>query len=472
MMSEQFRQTIFRFIEEESLVAPGDRLLVACSGGADSVALLQFMASHQDRLGIEVAAIHIDHMLRGEESAVDGTLVERLCGTHGIPFFGESVPVPAMVEKDGGNVQAVCREGRYGVFAEIMQNNGYNVLATAHHAEDQLETVLMQVAKGKQPFGMPVKREMDGGLLVRPFLPAMKEELYAYLLENDLRFREDPSNASNAYTRNRFRHHIVPFLLEENPGAARNVVKMTGWLQDDEELLETLARDQFERITTFTEEGLPIVDGSVFSNMHHALQRRVITLLLKYLYNGESVPVEYNSALTSQLLHHLSSRNGNVSIDLPRGYRFIREYGKLTFVRSVQQETTVGRKRLPKGSWIRWGSAYTLYWTDVDEATTELFAEADDIMYVDLPDAALPLYIKQREVGDRILLPGMTQPKRLSRLFIDEKVGVTERDRLPILVTAQGEICAVLGLRYGVAFSKNQTGRSKYIVGIKRTHLN
>lgn len=471
MVSERFEQTIFHFLEEESLVSPGDRVLVACSGGVDSVALLHFMASHQDRLGIEVAAIHIDHMLRGEESAADGTFVERLCGVYGISFFGEQVPVPMMVERDGGNVQAVCREGRYGVFAEIMQNKGYNILATAHHAEDQLETVLMQVTKGKQPFGMPVKREVGGGLLVRPFLSVVKEELYAYLAENDLRFREDPSNASNAYTRNRFRHHIVPFMLEENPGAARNVGKMAGWLRDDEDLLETLAREQFERITTFTEEGFPFVDGVVFSNMHHALQRRMITLLLKYLYDGESVPVEYNSALISQLLHHLSSHNGNVSIDLPRGYRFIREYDKLTFVRDVQKKTVVRRKQLPKGSWICWENAYALHWTEVGKATAELFAEADDIMYVDLPDDAFPLYIKQREVGDRILLPGMTHPKRLSRLFIDEKVGVTERDRLPILVTAQDEICAVLGLRYGVAFSRNQTGRSKYIVGIKRTHL-
>lgn len=379
-------------------------------------------------------------------------------------FFGGSVPVPDMIEQNGGNVQAVCRAGRYALFTEIMQYHRYNVLVTAHHAEDQLETVLMQVAKGGQPSGMPVKREVAGGVVVRPFLPVMKAELYSYVKEYELQFREDPSNESDAYMRNRYRHHIVPFMLTETPAAAKNVVKMAGWLQQDDDLLEMLAIEQFERIVEFTAEGLPAIDSGAFSDMHLALQRRVITLLLKYLYDGESIPVEYNSALISQLLHHVTSQNGNVFIDLPRGYRFMRAYSKLTFVRDTQFEETAIRKVFPKGSWTRWGNDVELYWTEVDDSNLELFMGVDDIMYFDLPDTDFPLYIKGREDGDRILLAGMDHPKRLSRLFIDGKVDFAERDRLPLIVTARGEICAVPGLRYGVAFSRNKTEQSHYIV--------
>lgn len=464
-----FRQLIFRFIKEWSLVTPGERVLVACSGGVDSVALLHFLASNQDRMGIEVAAVHVDHMLRGEESAADGKFVEGLCETYGIPFFGGSVPVPEIVEQEGGNVQAICREGRYALFTDVMQKNGYGVLATAHHAEDQLETVLMQVAKGSQLYGMPIKRQVAGGLLIRPFLPAMKADLYSYMMENSLPYREDPSNASDAYMRNRFRHHIVPLILEENPAAAGNVVKMSGWLQEDEDLLEMLATEQFEKITAFTAEGLPCVDSGVFSNMHQALQRRIITLLLKYIYNGESVPVEYSSTLIDQLLHHLISQNGNVTISLPRGYRFLREYDKLMFVRDAPSEEVTTRKLLPKGIWTGWENGLQLYWTEVDDPDVELCLATDDIMYFDLPDSDFPLFIKRREDGDRIQLSGMTHPKRLSRLFIDEKVGRTERDRLPIIVTAQGEICAIPGLRYGAAFSRNRTEQRNYIVCVRKS---
>lgn len=465
---DKFKQTVFRFIKEWSLIAPGDRVLIACSGGVDSVALLHFMASNQDEMEIEVAAIHVDHKLRGKESAADGTFVARLCEVYGIPFFGGSVPVPAIIEKDGGNVQAVCRNGRYAFFEEIMTTYGYGVLATAHHAEDQLETILMQVTKGSQPLGMSVKREVKGGFLIRPFLPAMKADLYSYVEEHELHFREDPSNESDAYLRNRYRHKIVPFILEENPGAAENAVRMSGYLQQDEELLEMLARERFDEITKFTEAGLPVVDGNAFSCMHQTLQRRIITLLLRYLYNGEFMPVKYNSALISQLLHHLSSQNGNVSIHLPRGYRFIREYGVLTFVRDTPTEEVELQKVLQKGVWTRWGNDFQLYWNEVSTLDRELFKDTDDIMYFDLPHSALPLSIRRREDGDRILLPGMTHPKRLSRLFIDEKVGMTERDRLPVIITAQGEICAVPGVRYGVVFSRRKTDQSKYIVSTRK----
>ncbi|NYF26430.1 tRNA lysidine(34) synthetase TilS [Sporosarcina sp. JAI121] len=468
---DSFRQVIFRFIKDWSLVAPGDRVLVACSGGVDSVALLHFMASNRKKMGIEVAAIHVDHKLRGKESAIDGTFVETMCEMHGLPFFGGSVPVPDIIEKDGGNVQAVCRDGRYAFFTDIMQEHSYSVLATAHHAEDQLETVLMQMTKGRMPSGIPVKREIDGGLLIRPFLPVMKAELYSYVAENDLHYREDPSNGSDTYLRNRFRHRVLPFVLNENPAAAENAVRMTGLLQQDEELLETLAQDRLDEIMTFTEAGLPTVDGNAFSDMHQALQRRMITLLLKYIYDGENVPVKYNSALINQLLYHLASQNGNVSIHLPRGYRFVREYDVLTFVRDTPNEEMTGQKILPKGTWTSWGNDLQIYWNEADNPAEELLTDSDEIMYFDLPHSAFPLSIRRREDGDRILLPGMENPKRLSRLFIDEKVAMTERDRLPILVTAQGEVCAVPGVRYGVPFSGNRTDRSKYIVSTRRLSL-
>jgi tRNA(Ile)-lysidine synthetase-like protein len=461
---DTFRQSTFRFIKQWSLIAPGDRVLVACSGGVDSVALLHFMASHRGGMGIEVAAIHVDHMLRGAESAADATFVEGLCATYDVPFFGGRVPVPELMERDGGNVQAVCRDGRYALFTEVMQQQNYNVLVTAHHAEDQLETVLMQLSKGSQPSGMPVKRDIEGGVVIRPFLPAMKADLYSYVEEHTLQYREDPSNESDAYMRNRYRHHIVPFMLHENPATAKNVVKMAGWLQQDSDLLEMLAEEQVDRIVEFVAEGHLAIDSSAFSDMHLALQRRVITLILKYLYDGESIPVEYNSALISQLLHHITSQDGNISIDLPRGYRFMRSYSKLTFVRGLHLEEMASEKIFTQGSWTRWGHEVELYWTKVDDAHTELFTGAADIMYFDLPDADFPLRIKKREDGDRILLPGMSHPKRLSRLFIDDKVGLTERDQLPIIVTALGEVCAIPGLRYGVAFSRNKTEQSHYIV--------
>ncbi|WP_438314121.1 tRNA lysidine(34) synthetase TilS [Sporosarcina sp. FA9] len=459
----KFDETILRFIIKESLIPEGSRVLIACSGGVDSVVLLHFIAMNRVRLGVDVAAIHVDHMLRGEESEEDGTFVSQLCDAYGIPFFGRRIAIPEIILKDGGNMQAVCREERYSFFSEIMLTKKYDVLATAHHGEDQLETVLMQVTKGNIPKGMPMKRKINGGVLIRPFLPAVKGSLYSYATEKNLAFREDPSNMSAAYMRNRFRQQVLPFIISENPTVSENTLTMTRKLADDDALLKTLAKEQFDKIVEFTEQGLPSIDGDAFIGMPNSLQRRVITLLLNYLYDNKNVLVEYKYGLIEQLQDQLTSQVGNISIDLPLGYKFLREYGHLTFVKGNTVPQSDVSKTLPKGERIPWGNGEWLYWTEVDEVDSCLLTNVVDVMYFNLPESALPLHVRHRKEGDRMLLPGMSHPKRLSRLFIDEKIGKSERLSLPVLVTAQDEVCAVPGLRYGTAFVRDLTAADKYI---------
>ncbi|WP_432362982.1 tRNA lysidine(34) synthetase TilS [Sporosarcina sp. UB5] len=458
---QAFERKILDFIHKETLLSSGQRVLVACSGGVDSVALLYFMVKNSEKLQIEVAAAHVDHMLRGKESADDGKFVRGLCESLGIPFFGGNVPVPSILNEEGGNVQDICRSGRYAFFNETMRAEGYDVLATAHHAEDQLETVLMQMSKGSVPLGIPASRTTDSGTVIRPFLPAMKEELLTYVKEKGAHFREDPSNESDAYLRNRLRRHVAPALLSENPSAAFNVVKMTTGLREDELLLDSLAKERFESIVTFTNNGLPTFASDLFKSMHTALQKRFIPLLLNYLYFGEIKPVEYNTALLNELHHHLSTSAGNVVIDLPKGYRFVREYGIVSIVKNTEIPD-LSTRVLQKGEWTSWGDVL-LYWDDADGHDDEI----GERMYFNAPDSDLPLYVRGRKDGDRLLLPGMARPKRLSRLFIDEKIGAEKRRRLPIVTTAHGEICAIPGVRYGVQFKRSKTEQEKYIFKVK-----
>ncbi len=373
--------------------------------------------------------------------------------------------VPEILEEEGGNVQAVCREGRYNLFEKVMIEKEYNVLATAHHAEDQLETVMMQITKGIIPSGMPIKREIGEGLLIRPFLPAIKETLYRYVKEYNLHFSEDPSNQSDAYMRNRFRRHVIPHLVSENPKAPERVVTMAGQLQEDEAYLWALAEEQLAKIIDFTEEGLPTINKQSFGSMPTALQRRMIKLLLDYLYNNDKVLVRYKYTLIEQLLHHLNSGDGNISVHLPLGYQFVREYDQLTFVKVCNHSKSNPRMRkiIPKGEKTDWSRNSWLYWAEIDEALPELLIQAKEIMYFDVSNELLPLSVRKREEGDRIMLAGMTNPKRLSRLFIDEKVNLSLRNDLPVVVTSDNEVCAVPGLRYGASFTKNRLAMSKYI---------
>lgn len=449
------------FIHKNKLLASGQHVLVACSGGVDSVALLLLLTSLRARLQIDIAAAHVDHMLRGKESAEDGRFVKSLCEQLEIPFFSGHVPVPEILAEEGGNMQDVCRTGRYAFFNEVMQGHNYTVLATAHHAEDQLETVLMQLSRGGSPVGILVAREMESGTVIRPLLPAMKDELGVYVRERGAHFREDPSNSSDAYLRNRLRHQVTPLLLAENAAAAVNAVKTTIALQNDGNLLDSLAKEHFQEIVSYTEEGFLTFSINMFSGMHTALQTRFITLVLKYIYNRENIPLEYSTPLLNALQQQLSSDYGNVTIDLPGGYRFQREYDLALFVEKVENEVR-SQTMLPAGEWIQWGQKL-LYWNAVEKDVED----ASESWYFNVPDSDLPLYVRSRQDGDRILLPGMSQSKRLSRLFIDEKIGAQKRRELPVLITANGIICAVPGVRYGVQFNNSHTEQDQYIFRMK-----
>ncbi|WOV87646.1 tRNA lysidine(34) synthetase TilS [Sporosarcina oncorhynchi] len=457
----ELERKIMNFIDTNKLLNSGQRVLVACSGGVDSVALLLLVASLRTRLQIDVAAAHVDHMLRGEESAEDGTFVKNLCEELDIPFFSGQVPVPKLLAEQGGNVQDICRTGRYAYFSSVMRNEDYQILATAHHAEDQLETVLMQLSRGSQPVGIQVNREMEGGTVIRPLLAVMKNELKSYIREKDSEFREDPSNESDGYLRNRLRHQVAPILLAENAAAAVNIVKATIALQTDESLLNSLANERFQEIVSYTNEGFPSFSINMFSRMHTALQTRFITLVLKYIYSKESEPLEYSTALLSDLHQQLLSDRGNIMIDLPGGFRLHREYDRAAFVKTAGNEVNP-KTMLPIGEWTKWGQSL-LYWNTVDKDVED----ASESWYFNLPDSDLPLFVRSRHDGDRILLPGMTQPKRLSRLFIDEKIGAEKRRELPVLITANDVICAVPGVRYGVLFKKRHTELDQYIFRTK-----
>ncbi|WP_342536651.1 tRNA lysidine(34) synthetase TilS [Sporosarcina sp. FSL K6-3508] len=456
------RQKVLNFINRQTLIPPGSRVLVACSGGVDSIALLHFLATHRKTLGIEVGAAHVDHMLRGDESAEDAFVVKDLCEGFHLPFFSEQVPIPSILENNGGNVQLLCREERYKCLAAIMEHHEFDVLATGHHAEDQLETVLMQLTKGHSLNGMPIQRPFHQGNVVRPFLPLQKRELYEYAANFGLPFREDPSNQRNDYLRNRIRHHVVPFLTEENPSISSGAVQLTVQRQEDEALLNELADNHWQAIVTYTDEQLPSFNRQAFLAIPQALQKRAIQLLLRCLPSPEIDKTERRSTLVEELLQHIKDPAGNIALDLAYGYRFVREYDKLLVTKKYMNTASLRSKVLEKGTWNSWGNVQ-IYWQHADMCATEHFLSSDDVRYFQLPEFELPLTVRLREPGDRLLLKGMSQEKRVSRLLIDEKVGMTQRQQQPVITTASGIVCAVPGVRYGEIFSRNQPEGESYI---------
>ncbi|KOS70337.1 tRNA(Ile)-lysidine synthase [Lysinibacillus contaminans] len=452
-----FELKVKQFIEQEQLIQQDDHLLIAVSGGVDSMALLHYFVKTKTQWGIEIAAVHVDHMLRGEASAQDRAFVQQYCDEHGVTLHARAIPIPEIIAVENGNSQLICRRERYRYFEEIVQKTNATKLVTAHHADDQLESVLMALTKNATVNGMQgirSQRIFNKKSLIRPFLTVTKSEIWEYLQKQGQNYREDASNEKDAYMRNRFRHHVVPLLKAENPRVAEQVCHFTKHLQEDDALLMTLAQDIFSKTVTKNSENMYSLEIKAIQLVPLALQRRLVLILLNYLYKDSSTIQSY--ALLTSLLKLCDTTAGNAEVHMPEGFIAVRRYGNLTIQKNVstQLNTFTDKKLiLSANEWTTLANGVRLYIAELPELASELLTDTAQLFYFNASKLTLPLYVRVRKEGDRMLLKGMDQSKRLSRLFIDEKIPLNERNSWPLLVSQTDEVVAVIGVRMGVYFS-------------------
>ncbi|QSB11818.1 tRNA lysidine(34) synthetase TilS [Lysinibacillus fusiformis] len=452
-----FELKVKTFIEEEQLLQQGDHLLIAVSGGVDSMALLHYFVQTQEQWNIQVEAVHVDHMLRGEASAEDRAFVQKYCDDNGVYLHATEIPIPAIMAQENGNTQLICRRERYRYFKEVLQKTNANKLVTAHHADDQLESVLMALTKNatmNSMQGIRPQRLFEGKSLIRPFLTVTKSEIGEYLLRKGLDYREDASNSKDTYVRNRFRHHVVPLLEAENPRVTEQVTHFTKQLQEDDTFLMALAQDVFSQIIIRSNENTYSMEIEAFQLVPLALQRRLILILLNYLYKDSNTIQSY--ALLTSILKLCDTTAGYAEIHLPEDFLAVRRYGKLT----IQKNEPLEGRASPENQVISTANGWTtltngerLRVVNLHDLSSELLTDTAQLFYFNASKLHLPLYVRARRDGDRMLLKGMDQPKRLSRLFIDEKIPLNERNSWPLLISQSDEVVAVIGVRMGIFFS-------------------
>ncbi len=443
-----FETKVKEYIQQYGLCHKEDRLLVACSAGADSMALLHFLYQEKERLGVSVAAVHVNHMLRGSESEGDRRFVESFCQDKGIPVYAADIPIPAILEKESGNMQAVCRRERYAYFKEVMQETESTKLVVAHHADDQIESVIMALTRGLLEGGIQgIKRcrPFANGELIRPFLSVTREEIVDYLQRNHQGYREDSSNKKDSYTRNRIRHHVVPLLRAENENIAEAIMHYTEKVQEDEQLLQSYAEQALQELLVEKQRDLWKINIKAFHNQPLALQRRIILLLLKYLYENPNIEQSYT--LSNAILKLTQSTDGNATINLPKGALAIREYDQLSLVKAHKETPALIARTLPFGQWIDLPNDLRMYIGKAEHAVPTNTTSFAKCYFVNTSDFALPLHIRGRMDGDRIDLLGTNIKKRVSRLFIDEKIPAALRENWPIITSDDNLVIAVPGLR-------------------------
>lgn len=234
-----------RFIEDKQLLQNGDSVLVALSGGADSVALLHVLNSLREEWNITLFAAHFHHGIRGEEADRDEHFCKGLCERYGIPFFCEKVDVPSIARGSGESVELCGRRLRYRFLDKTARDIGGAKIATAHHSDDNAETVLWNLTRGTGLAGLagiPIKRDN----IIRPLLHCTRAEIEAYCVENHLDHVTDSTNLSDDYTRNKLRHQVMPVLRELNPSVGESIGRMSAIMRETDEYLNYISEKELK----------------------------------------------------------------------------------------------------------------------------------------------------------------------------------------------------------------------------------
>ena len=388
---------LLSFIREQNMIQPGDRVVCAVSGGADSVALLFACYLLKEKLEITLEAAHFNHHLRGEESDRDECFVRQLCDRYDILLHlggGEILP-----GKKG--LEAAARDARYAFLRSIPGK-----IATAHTADDNAETVLMHLIRGTGLKGLGGITPVHGNV-IRPMLKVTRQDVESFLEEWCLSHIEDSSNETDAFLRNRIRHHVMPLLAAENPKIAENLSQMALRLRLDEEFLSRQADSTV----------LPTVEK--LKTMPKALRSRALEAFLKE--NGVREPEDAHISMAESLLF---SDKPSARASFPGGVIIAREYDALVCLpkRDTLEETVLtcpGEMLLP-GLQI------------LCEPASERINTPDAFTVCPVGE----IRIRARKSGDSIRLSGGS--KSLKKLFIDRKIPAAQRQQIPVVCDDAG----------------------------------
>ncbi|WP_035178623.1 tRNA lysidine(34) synthetase TilS [Alkalihalobacterium bogoriense] len=430
-MNQVVSKNIHTYMKQDDIV------VVGVSGGPDSLALLHYLWKYEKQFKIICA--HVDHQLRGETSFEDYKFVERFCQQRGIIFEGSRIDVKTYKEEQGVSTQVAARHCRYQFFEMVMAKHNATYLALGHHGDDQIETIVMNQVRGTVGVGLagiPVTREFGMGKIIRPFLGITKAEIEQYCKEENLLPRTDESNTSLLYTRNRFRKVILPFFKDENPNVHTHFQKQSEWIQEDEMFLEKLTTEALKEAIIEKKPEYIKIDVMKVREMAIPLQRRGIHLILKYLY-GKIHP-SIKMIHIEQIIDVLHATHPSGQVSLPNGMKAIRSYNHCSFTYVTNHEKrTIGRTWTIPGSITLDSGVLTGQRIPSSEVSGE---NGKNVLIVDANAISLPLYVRTRQEGDKIAPMGMTGSKKISRIFIDNKVDTEKRDNWPIVTDADGDI--------------------------------
>lgn len=442
-------EKVQKTIEKYNMFQAGDKVVVAVSGGPDSLALLYILAQLQDKWNLKLAVAHYNHLLRQE--ATDEASFVRCCAEElGMPVYIGEGDVARYARENNLSIQVAARELRYDFFEEILEQTGSQKLALAHQLEDQAETIVMHFLRGPSPRGLagipPVR-----GKIVRPLIEISRREIDEYLSQKELKPVIDTSNYETVYLRNRIRLELMPALKEYNPNLENRLLRGAEIFRAEDDYLEEETARQWAKLC-FWEQDRLLIKYAGYRHLPVALKRR---LLRRCFWELAGSKQDLSFEQVERVYNWLETPVQGKILEWPLGIwvSFMGQY--ITVTRNTVQAqqanysytlASPGTKSLPGGLL----KVEPLSAKGIMEET--LKGSNQWQVRIDGDKVKFPLTIRNRRPGDRFYPLGLGGSKKLKDFFIDLKVPQHLRNQIPIIISADGKIIWVVGLRLDERF--------------------
>lgn len=443
MILDDFRN----FAEKENLFSAADPVLLAVSGGLDSMVMTELFRLDHQKFGIA----HCNFNLRGEESEKDEQFVREIAMKYRVPLFVASFPASEYAKEKGISVQMAARELRYHWFEEIRNREGFHSIATAHHLDDQIETFFINLLRGTGISGLHGILPKQG-MIIRPMLFAFRDQLATYAEERKLKFREDSSNQSAKYIRNRIRLQVLPILKEINPEYSRAITETINRVRDFEQIGNQLITSM-QGLIIKSEKERSIIDISALKKLT-PLRSFTWELISPFGFNREVIdemlacPDHVSGKTFFSPSHRLIKDRMLFIIQPLRTEKKSRPYriGNFREKKTISQPVPLSFRKIPNSG-------------NIDIPASGKWAS------LDCKKLEFPLILRKWEAGDFFYPFGMNKKKKISHFFIDEKFSLYDKENTWLLCSGQ-QVVWVVGSRIDHRF--RVTSRTKEIL---RIHL-
>lgn len=435
-----FEQRFLQNVRTKKLLTKNQRILLAVSGGVDSMVMLRLFRRFGSELKLDLAIAHVDHGLRGKSSQDDAAFVKTMARLYNMPFYVTRVQAKSYARSEKLSIEEACRILRYDFFEKTSIDSDVDHVATAHHTDDQAETVMMRIIKGTGIQGLAGIPEIRGKY-IRPLLIFTRDEIHRYARENRIPFVTDASNHDLMFLRNKIRHQILPELRSINPKISHHLSRLADIAKSATDVLQMDAKRCYNKVFR-TQKGKIWLEIQAF-NRYYAIRQYT---LLQMFFASHAPWFTLTSTDYERILDLIQNLQAGRSVDVGK-WRWTKTATTVLIAPVKVSHTPAKDVTLINGNFVSWGAwkirSSVQRYTDTIQKS---LAKNPYVVYIHAAAVTKPLRVRAWKKGDRFKPYGMNQFKNVSDFFVDHKIPVTEKHMIPV-VTHGRDIVWIGGMR-------------------------